>query len=40
MLAPIRYGGGVKGKITDAWRELLPVITTPMGAEGLFLEST
>lgn len=40
MLAPLRFGAGVKGKITDSWREKLPVITTPIGAEGLFLEST
>lgn len=40
MLAPIRFGAGVKGKITDAWREYLPVVTTPMGAEGLFYQST
>ena len=40
MLAPIRFGAGVKGKITDAWNEYLPVVTTPIGAEGLFLEST
>jgi len=40
MLAPLRFGAGVKGKITDAWREMLPVITTPIGAEGLFLESS
>lgn len=40
MLAPIRFGAGVKGKITDAWREHLPVVTTPIGAEGLFLESS
>lgn len=40
MLAPLRFGAGVKGKITDAWFECLPVVTTPIGAEGLFLEST
>ncbi|CAD8045495.1 unnamed protein product [Paramecium sonneborni] len=40
MLAPLRFGAGVKGKITDAWREMLPVVTTPIGAEGLFLQSS
>lgn len=36
MLAPLFYGAGVKGKITDSWDNYLPVVTTPIGAEGLF----
>lgn len=40
MLAPLRYGAGIKGKIVDSWVNNLPVITTPIGAEGLFYEST
>jgi hypothetical protein len=40
MLAPLRFGGGIKGKITDSWNNFLPVVTTPIGAEGLFKESS
>jgi glycosyltransferase involved in cell wall biosynthesis len=35
MLAPLSYGAGMKGKITQALAAGLPVITTPIGAEGL-----
>ncbi len=35
LLAPIRYGAGIKGKIVDAWRYGCPVVTTPIGAEGI-----
>jgi GT2 family glycosyltransferase/glycosyltransferase involved in cell wall biosynthesis/SAM-dependent methyltransferase len=35
MVAPIRYGAGMKGKITQALAAGLPVVTTPVGAEGL-----
>ena len=35
LLAPLRYGAGIKGKIVDAWRYGLPVVSTPMGAEGM-----
>lgn len=35
MLAPLRFGAGVKGKIVDAWRCGCPVVTTPIGAEGM-----
>jgi len=35
MVAPIRYGAGVKGKILEAMDAGLPVITTPIGAEGI-----
>lgn len=34
MLAPLRFGAGVKGKILDAWSHGMPVVTTPIGAEG------
>jgi glycosyltransferase involved in cell wall biosynthesis len=34
-LAPLRFGAGIKGKIVDGWRVGLPVVTTPVGAEGL-----
>jgi len=38
MLAPIRYGAGVKGKITQSLAMGLPVITSSLGAEGINLE--
>ncbi len=34
-LAPLRFGAGVKGKILEGFRYGVPVITTPVGAEGL-----
>ncbi len=34
-LAPIRFGAGIKGKIADAWAAGIPVVTTPLGAEGM-----
>lgn len=33
-VAPLRYGAGVKGKILEALSHKMPVITTPVGAEG------
>jgi glycosyltransferase involved in cell wall biosynthesis len=36
MLAPLRYGAGLKGKIFDAMKNGLPVVMTPMAAEGFF----
>jgi len=35
LLAPLTYGAGLKGKVTQALAEGLPVVTTPVGAEGL-----
>ena len=35
LLAPLRFGAGLKGKIVDAWMHGLPVVTTPIGAEGM-----
>jgi O-antigen biosynthesis protein len=35
MVAPLHYGAGVKGKITQSLAVGLPVVTTPIGAEGL-----
>jgi len=35
LLAPLRYGAGIKGKIADAFAHGLPVATTPIGAEGM-----
>ena len=34
LLAPLRFGAGLKGKIIDAWSFGLPVVTTPVGSEG------
>ncbi len=34
-VVPLRYGAGVKGKIVEAMFKQMPVITTPIGAEGL-----
>lgn len=39
MVAPLRYGAGVKGKIGSALGYGLPVVTTSIGAEGLGLEN-
>jgi hypothetical protein len=35
MLAPLRFGAGIKGKIIDAWNFGCPVVTTPVGSEGM-----
>ena len=37
FVAPIRYGAGVKGKVGLAMSKGLPVVTTPIGAEGMGL---
>lgn len=37
VIAPLRYGSGVKGKVGQALEFHVPVITTPMGAEGMQL---
>ncbi|MGQ9866941.1 MAG: glycosyltransferase [Pseudanabaenaceae cyanobacterium] len=37
FVAPLRYGAGMKGKIGQSLSFRLPVITTPIGAEGLAL---
>jgi len=34
-LAPLRFGAGNKGKILDGWWSGTPVVTTPVGAEGM-----
>jgi glycosyltransferase involved in cell wall biosynthesis len=34
-LVPLRYGAGVKGKVVEALRWGLPLVTTPFGAQGL-----
>lgn len=40
MVAPLRYGAGVKGKIGQAYEYFLPVITSKIGAEGMDLVDT
>jgi len=35
MLSPIRFGAGIKGKHVDAWKNGMPVVTTPIGSEGM-----
>jgi hypothetical protein len=35
LLAPLRFGAGIKGKIVDAWTFGMPVVTTPIGSEGM-----
>ncbi len=35
LLAPLRFGAGLKGKLVDAMRFGLPSITTSIGAEGI-----
>lgn len=37
MVAPLRFGAGVKGKIGQALEYHLPVVTTDIGSEGMFL---
>ena len=36
LLAPVRFGAGLKGKFIDAARAGLPSVTTSVGIEGLF----
>lgn len=38
FLAPLKFGGGVKGKVTDAICRGVPVITNALGNEGLRLK--
>jgi glycosyltransferase involved in cell wall biosynthesis len=39
LLAPLRFGAGIKGKIVDAWTFGMPVVTTPIGSEGMTLKN-
>ncbi len=36
-VAPLRWGGGIKGKVGEAMAYGLPVVTTPVGVEGFNL---
>jgi glycosyltransferase involved in cell wall biosynthesis len=35
VIAPLRLGGGMRGKILEAWAMGRPVVSTRVGAEGL-----
>ena len=35
VIAPLRFGAGLKGKVVEAMAAGVPVVTTPVGAEGL-----
>ena len=35
LIAPLRFGAGIKGKIADSWLAGTPVVTTELGAEGM-----
>jgi glycosyltransferase involved in cell wall biosynthesis len=39
FIAPLRFGAGIKGKIGQALSYGLPVVTTPIGAEGMGLHN-
>ena len=38
LVVPLTWGAGVKGKVTQSLAQGLPVVTTPVGVEGLNLE--
>jgi uncharacterized ferritin-like protein (DUF455 family) len=40
LLAPLRFGAGVKGKLTDAFSQATPVVTTSIGAQGMYHNMT
>jgi len=40
LLAPLRFGAGLKGKLLDAAQCGLPAVTTSIGSEGLFDNNT
>lgn len=35
VVAPLRYGAGMKGKVIEAMRFGIPVVTTPVGVQGM-----
>ena len=38
-LAPLRFGAGLKGKVSDGWMVGTPCVATPIAAEGMTLDS-
>lgn len=34
-VVPLRYGAGIKGKVVEALQQGVPLVTTPVGAQGL-----
>jgi hypothetical protein len=38
LLAPLRYGAGLKGKLFDAMKNGIPSVMTPIAAEGMFTD--
>lgn len=34
-IAPLRYGAGLKGKVLESWSVGIPIVMTPIAAEGL-----
>jgi GT2 family glycosyltransferase/glycosyltransferase involved in cell wall biosynthesis len=39
LVAPLRYGAGIKGKVASAMNAGLPVVASPIAAEGMDLQS-
>ena len=39
FIVPVRAGGGMRVKILDAWMWGIPVVSTPIGAEGICVRS-
>lgn len=35
VIAPLRYGAGIKGKVIEAMSKGIPIVTTTIGAEGI-----
>jgi glycosyltransferase involved in cell wall biosynthesis len=40
LLAPLRFGAGIKGKVLEAWATGTPVAGTPLSFEGMGFEAT
>lgn len=39
LVAPLRYGAGLIGKIADSWSYGTPVVTTPIRIEGMVIDN-
>ena len=39
FVSPLRYGAGVKGKLGQSMQYGLPIVTTPIGSEGMHLKN-